>query len=98
MGGLTLPEGELTAAAIGSQDVKFGPLMEQIPAIKHRRALESFKTAHPEKWTDIVRGNLNNVSAKLCREFAQLLIREGKIDQLKEALARLISQHTAGTE
>jgi transcription elongation GreA/GreB family factor len=91
-------EGELTAQAIWLQDVKFGPLMEQVPAAKHRRALESFKAANPVKWVEIVRGNLNNVYAKLCREFAQMLIREGKIEQLKETLARLISQHMAGTE
>jgi transcription elongation GreA/GreB family factor len=41
---------------------------------------------------------LNSVPAKLCREFAGLLIHEGKFDQLKETLARLISQHTASSE
>jgi transcription elongation GreA/GreB family factor len=42
--------------------------------------------------------SLNAVSAKLCREFASLLIQEGKMDALKETLARLINQHTAGSE
>src|SRR6202007_1122459 len=73
-------------------------LMEQLPAAKHRRALESFKAANPEHWTDALRNTLNTVSAKLCREFAGLLIHEGKCEQLKETLARLISQHTAGSE
>ena len=41
---------------------------------------------------------MNSVSAKLCRELAGLLIQEGKIDLLKETLARLISQHTASSE
>jgi transcription elongation GreA/GreB family factor len=45
-----------------------------------------------------LRGSLNFVSAKLCREFASLLIQEGKIDLLKETLARLVNQHTGGTE
>ena len=72
--------------------------MEQIPAAKHRRALESFKAANPERWHEVLRGSFNNVSAKLCREFASLLIQEGKIDALKEALARLVSQHTASSE
>jgi len=91
-------EGELNAQSIWSQDVKLGPLLDQMPAIKHRRTLDSFKDAHPDRWVDIVRATLNVVPAKLCRECAQLLIHEGKIDLLKETLARLISQHTASSE
>jgi transcription elongation GreA/GreB family factor len=91
-------EGEITAAQIWSQEVRFGPLMEQFPASKHKRALESFKAASPERWHETVRAALNSVSARLCREFADLLIQEGKFDALKEALARLISQHTASSE
>jgi len=98
MAGLTAPEGELQAASIWSQELKLGPLMESLPAAKHRRALESFKAAKPEHWPEALRNSLNTISAKLCREFAGLLIQEGKIDQLKESLARLISQHTASSE
>ncbi|MCX6894302.1 MAG: GreA/GreB family elongation factor [Verrucomicrobia bacterium] len=91
--------GELTSANIWAQEnVKFGPLLELIPAAKHRRALESFKVANPDRWFDIVRNNLNHVSAKLAKEFAQVLIHDGKIAELKETLARLISQHTASSE
>jgi len=91
-------EGELTAQSIWSQDVKLGALLDQMPAIKHRRTLDSFKDAYPDRWVDIVRATLNVVPAKLCRECAQLLIHEGRIDLLKETLARLISQHTASSE
>jgi transcription elongation GreA/GreB family factor len=97
--GAPTAEGELTAANIWLQEnVKFGPVMEQVPAIKHRRALDSFKAANPERWYEIVRYNLNSVSAKLCREFAGILISVGKIAELKDALARFISQHTASSE
>ncbi|HEX4645151.1 MAG TPA: hypothetical protein VH598_06035, partial [Verrucomicrobiae bacterium] len=95
---LPAAEGELTVKSIWSQDIRLGPLLEQMPAIKHRRTLESFKDANPERWAEILRANLNVVSAKLCRECAQLLIQEGKIDLLKETLARLISQHNASSE
>jgi transcription elongation GreA/GreB family factor len=98
MAGLAPTPGELPATAIWSQELKLGPLMEQLPAAKHRRALESFKAANPEHWTETLRNTLNMVSAKLCREFAGLLIHEGKMEQLKETLARLISQHTASSE
>ena len=91
-------EGQLEAQAIWLQDLKLGPLMEGLPALKHRRALESFKAANPEHWPEALLNSLNSISAKLCREFAGLLIQEGKIEQLKESLARLISQHTASSE
>jgi len=91
-------EGELQAQAIWSQDFKLGPLMEQLPASKHRRALESFKAANPEHWHEVLLANMKNVPVKLCREFAGLLIHEGKLAELKETLARLISQHLATSE
>src|SRR5665213_1437296 len=97
--GLQPVEGEVTDAQIWSQDnVKFGQIMELIPAAKHHRALESFKQANPERWTEILRGSMNLVSAKLAKEFASLLVHEGKLELLKETLARLINQHTASSE
>ncbi len=97
--GLPLVDGEVTAGHIWQQDnIKFGPMMELIPAAKHYRALETFKVANPDRWQDILRNSLNYVSSKLCREFAGLLIAEGKWDLLKESLARLINQHTASSE
>ena len=96
--GLPPAPDEITAAQIWSQDIKFGPVLEQIPAAKHHHALGSFKAANPERWHEVLRGSLNFVSAKLCREFANLLIQEGKMDLLKETLARLVNQHTAGSE
>ncbi len=99
MAGLPPIEGEITTAQIWAQDgVKFGPVLELIPAAKHHRTLESFRAANPDRWIEVLRGSLNVVSAKLCREFANLLIQEGKMDALKETLARLINQHTAGSE
>jgi len=97
--GLPPAADEITTGQIWSQEgIKFGQVMEQIPAAKHHRALESFKAANPERWQEILRGALNLVSAKLCREFANLLVLEGKTNLLKETLARLVNQHTAGSE
>ena len=98
MAGLPAGDGEITAKSIWAQDMKLGPLMEQLPAVKHRRAVESFKEANPEHWHDVLRTTLNSVSAKLCKEFAALLVQEGKMGELRETLARLISQHTASSE
>ena len=96
--GLPPQEGELATTNIWSQDLRLGQLLEQLPAAKHKHALHSFKESNPALWHEALLATLNYVSAKLCGECAGLLIHEGKLDQLKEVLARLISQHQASTE
>ena len=98
LAGLAPVAGEVSAAQIWTQDNKFGALMEALPAAKHRRALEAFKAANPERWSEVVRIGLNQVSARLCREFANLLAQEGKGAELKETVTRLVSQHLASSE
>ncbi|HTB83600.1 MAG TPA: GreA/GreB family elongation factor [Candidatus Sulfotelmatobacter sp.] len=97
--GTPVAEGEISAAQIWAQEgIKFGPLLETIPAAKHHRALESFKTANPETWPDVFRGALNFVSAKLAKEIVSVLVHAGKLNDLKETLARFINQHAASSE
>ncbi|PYK58308.1 MAG: hypothetical protein DME21_15950, partial [Verrucomicrobia bacterium] len=91
-------EGELTPVAVWSQNLKLGQLLEQVPAAKHKHSLQSFKDSNPQHWHEALLGIVNTVSAKLCTEIAHLLIHEGKLAPLKEMLARVISQHTAGSE
>ena len=80
------------------QESKFGQVLEAIPAAKHRRALESFKEANPNLWQDALLATINGVSTKLAGEMAHALIQGGKFDQLKEALARAVSQHQASSD
>jgi len=95
--GLTTQENEVSDRSVWSQVNKPGQLLEQIPAAKQRRALVSFKDVHPA-WPEVLLATMNSVSAKLCGECASLLIQEGKLELLKEHLARLISQHQASSE
>jgi transcription elongation factor GreA len=90
-------EGEVDAQSIWLQERNIGALIDQIPATKHKRALQSYKEADP-KWDEALLDCINSVSAKLAGEFAQTLIQGGKLDALKETLARLISQHQASSE
>jgi transcription elongation GreA/GreB family factor len=97
--GAAAVEGELTANVIWQQEAgKIGAVLEILPAAKHRRALESFKASNPEHWTDALLASLNIVSAKVAAEVAHALISGGKLDALKEVLARLISQHQASSD
>ncbi len=96
--GSTAPEKEISTKSFWTQETKFGQVLEALPAAKHRRALESFKQANPNLWHDALLASLNTVSTKLAGEMAHALIQGGKFDQLKETLARLISQHQASSD
>ncbi len=96
--GLPPIPGELQVSGIFGPEVRLAALLEAMQAAKHRRALEAYMAANPDRWHEILRHTMNFVSAKLCRECASLLIHEGRMEALKETLARLISQHTASSE
>ncbi|MCX6906073.1 MAG: GreA/GreB family elongation factor [Verrucomicrobia bacterium] len=96
--GLPPAQDQLGEKDVWSQGLVFGVVMDQLPAVKHRRALQSFRQACPETWVPTVLNALNTVSAKLCTELAHLLTSEGKLDLLKDTLARLVGQHRASSE
>jgi transcription elongation GreA/GreB family factor len=92
------PADEISAADIWRQHGAVGQVVEQIPAAKHKHALQSFQQANPDRWAQALLGSLNSVSAKLCSEAAALLVQEGQQDRLKDMLVRLINQHQASSE
>jgi transcription elongation GreA/GreB family factor len=96
--GLPATEGELTSQAIWSQAPRLGALLDAMPAAKHRRALQSFMQANPANWHETLLAIMNTVPAKVCGECAHVLVHEGKLDDLRAHLMRLISQHTASSE
>ncbi len=98
MAKIAASENEVTAGAVFGGETRLGVVLEALPAVKHRRALEAYKESAPGHWQETLRNSLNAASAKLCRELAGILVQEGHIDQLKETLARLISHHTASSE
>lgn len=90
--------GELNPAAIWSQVTKPWTILEQVASSKHKRALQSFRESNPENWAEMLLNGINISSTKLAGEIAALLIHEGKLQNLKDHLARLISQHAASSE
>jgi transcription elongation GreA/GreB family factor len=97
IGGSAEPD-ELNATVIWSQVNRPWSVLEQVSASKHKRALQSYRESNPDTWADTLLGGINNVSTKLAGEIAMLLINEGKLQALKEQIARLISQHAATSE
>ncbi len=97
--GLAPLPGEVSASSLWLQETnRVGAIIEQMPAAKHRRALQSFKESSHERWSGALLASLNHVSAKLASEVTHALIAGGALDALKELLARLISQHQAASE
>lgn len=88
---------EVTEAAIWAQQPRLHTFLEELPATKHRRALESLK-AHTTDWAVQIVGILNSVPAKLCGECGKLLMQEGKTQLLKDTIHRLVGQHGASSE
>ncbi len=95
--GAPTEEGEANEAAIWGQNPRLHTFLEELPAAKHRRALESMK-AHNAEWAVQLVGILNSVPAKLCGECCKLLMQEGKTQLLKDTIQRLVSQHGASSE
>ncbi|MCF7709071.1 MAG: GreA/GreB family elongation factor [Verrucomicrobia bacterium] len=89
---------EVTETDIWRQELSVNEIMEGVQALKYKHAVQSFKHAFPEQWANVLMTSINDVSAKLCGEYADALISEGYFDQLKEIIARHINQHTAESE
>jgi len=89
---------ELDAAAIWGQVNRPWAILEQVSAAKHRKALQSFREANPTNWSEVLLSGINNSSTKLAGEIASLLIHDGKLQQLKDHIVRVVSQHTASSE
>lgn len=90
--------GDVSEAAVWSQISRPAPVLDAFPAAKHKRALASYRAAHPGAWDAVLLLALNAVSTRLAGECASLLIEAGKLDSLKAALARLIAQHQASAD
>lgn len=91
-------EGELTSRDIWTRTAKVKGIFEELPAAKHRRALESFRDAMPDWAAQIVMMLNEQLQAKLVGECARLLLTEKRGQLLKDTVARLISQHSASSE
>ena len=91
------PETDLKATAVLAGQQNLVEFFNELPAAKHRRALEALRDSTPD-WGARLLLILNNVGAKLAGEIARLLLLEGRGNLLKQELARLISQHGASSE
>ena len=96
--GLSPTPGEVPEKSIWEQVHRPGPLLEALPAAKHKRGLASFRDAFPDQWSEALLSALNTLSSRLVTECATLLIEQGQLNRLKDRVGRLINQHLASSE
>lgn len=96
--GAPVAEGELAAKDVWGSGPTLAAILAETIAAKHSRVLDSYREAHPDTWADSVLAVINEAPAKVVGEMADLLIRENRLQLLKDKLVRAISQHTASTD
>lgn len=96
--GFPAAEAELKTQDVWRIEPPLLAVLSEAAAAKHSRILTSFREARPDDWMEQVLGLINDAPAKVVGEMADLLIREERLQQLKEKLLRLISQHTATSD
>jgi transcription elongation GreA/GreB family factor len=94
---LEAPADEVGASQVVTAQNRLVDFFSDLPAAKHRRALEVLRDSSPD-WGARLIMILNNVGAKLAGEIARLLLIEGRGTLLKQELVRLVSQHGASSE
>ncbi len=96
--GVPATEEELGTADVWRADPALLAVLIEAAAAKHARILNSFCASRPADWAEAVLALINDAPAKVVGEMAELLMRENRIQQLKEKLLRAVSQHTANSD
>ncbi len=91
-------EGQTKDLDVWANGNRLDAIIEEIPSTRQKKTLASYKRFDPDGWEQEVLNVLNNSTAKLVGECANLLIKSDKLDVLKSALEGLINQHSASTE
>ncbi len=73
-------------------------VLPKLPVSKQKEALEAFKQFRPDDWHEALLESLNKMPARVCGEFVKSLEQAGYLDQVKEQLNRLVSQHQASSD
>ncbi len=90
--------GELSTADVWAGNPTVLAVLSEASVGKHSRVLDSFRSAHPETWAESILGMMNDATAKVAGEMADLLLRGNQGQALKEKIVRLVSQHAATSE
>ncbi len=90
--------GELSTADVWATHPAVLATLAEAAVGKHARLLDSYRAAHPDTWAESILGLINDASAKVAGEMADLLQRGGQGQALKDKIVRLVSQHAATSD
>ena len=73
-------------------------LFTALPAAKQRRALDQFPAAFEDRWVEMVFRLIQEAPARLVVEIGRLMQKENRLEDLRQAMARWISERSASSE
>lgn len=97
----TIPRAETTltvADILRSEQARLSELFTGLASAKQRRTLEQFPTAFDERWTEVAFRLMQQSPSRLVVEISRLVEKEGKVEDLRSALARCISDRSITSE
>lgn len=96
--GLAATPDVVTPKQLWDEEPSLVEVLDSLPATKHKQVLQSLRDSRPDDWADQVLRTINEVPAKQAGECANALIAADRLEELKEALVRFVSHHTASSE
>lgn len=96
-----LKPGENAPAVIDilrGEQARLPELFAALPASKQRRALDQFPAAFEDRWVEMVFRLIQEAPARLVVEIGRLMQKENRLEDLRQALARWISERSASSE
>jgi len=86
------------ADILKGEQARLPELFAALPAAKQRKAIEQFPAAFEDRWVEMIFRLLLQAPARLVVEIAKFIEREGRLEELRAALARWISERSASAE
>jgi transcription elongation GreA/GreB family factor len=86
------------ADILRGEQARLPELLNALPAAKQRRCVEEIPKAFGDNWLEVIFRLMHNVPSRLVVEIARLVEKEGRVEDLRAALARWISGRSASSE
>jgi len=81
-----------------NEQARLPELFTALPAAKQRRALDQFPAAFEDRWVEMVFRLIQEAPARLVVEIGRLMQKENRLEDLRQALARWISERSSSSE
>jgi transcription elongation GreA/GreB family factor len=95
----TLPAAKVPLAnLLKENEARLSEIIAQIPAAKQRRVLNDYREAFSENWDLRLVQLLQTAGYRVVGEVAKILVEDGKTEDLRQSLVRMIREHSVSSE